>query len=283
MNGTELVNMDNDMDQLVSAFNSDDTEALMRMTGQAEQKRTGLSRLNINYAEETDDGVALKRGTWKILVDGEFLYAQEVYIRPILRTFEWSAWDQENQNFSSKSVQKPTLQGSFPDTTGTDRCGRLSRDEEESLAKDDAAFVRSRLAVCNQIIYGLITGKFKKADGTEVDLDGHPFVSYFKKSGFMPIRNFIDGLTKQSKVMQRCNILLRTAKKTMGATSYFVPVPTLAGEVDISDSDKNVMSMFVETVKGHNEVIMNQYREAIKLLEEDNLDLADDFKDVASA
>jgi hypothetical protein len=283
MNGTELVNIDNDMDQLVSAFNSDDTEALMRMTGQSEQKKTGLSRLNINYSEETEDGISLKRGTWKIYVEGEFLYAQEVNIRPILRTFEWSAWNQEEQIFSSKSVQKPTLQGSFPDTTGTDRCGRLSRDEEESLAKDDPSLIRSRMAVCNQIIYGLISGKFNKADGTEVELENHPFVSYFKKSGFMPIRNFIDSLTKQNKVMQRCNILLRTSKKTMGATSYFVPVPTLAGETDISDSDKNMMSMFVETVKGHNEVIMNQYREAIKLLEEDDLDLADDFKDAASA
>lgn len=283
MNGTDLVNIDQDMDQLVSAFNSDDTEALMRMTGQAEQKRTGLSRLNINYNEETDDGIALKRGTWKILVDGDYLYASEAYIRPILRTFEWSAWDQENSNFASKSVQKPSLQGSFPDTTGTDRCGRLSRDEEESLAKDDPAFIRSRLAVCNQIIYGLISGKFNKADGTEVEIDNHPFVSYFKKSGFMPIRNFIDGLTKQSKIMQRCNILLRTSKKTMGATSYFVPMPTLAGEIDISDEDKKMMAMFVETVKGHNEVIMNQYRDAVKLLEEDDLSLADDFKDAVAS
>jgi hypothetical protein len=283
MNGTDLVNIDQDMDQLVSAFNSDDTEALMKMTGQAEQKRTGLSRLNINYNEETDDGIALKRGTWKILVDGDYLYASEAYIRPILRTFEWSAWDQENSNFASKSVQKPSLQGSFPDTTGTDRCGRLSRDEEESLAKDDPAFIRSRLAVCNQIIYGLISGKFNKADGTEVELDNHPFVSYFKKSGFMPIRNFIDGLTKQSKIMQRCNILLRTSKKTMGATSYFVPMPTLAGEIDISDEDKKMMAMFVETVKGHNEVIMNQYRDAVKLLEEDDLSLADDFKDAVAS
>jgi hypothetical protein len=283
MDGTELVNIDSDMDQLVAAFDSDNTEALMKFTGQAEQKKTGLPRLNINYNEETDDGISLKRGTWKIYVDGEFLYAPEVYIRPILRTFEWSAWDQEEQTFSSKSVQKPVLSGSFPDTTGTDRCGRLSRDEEESLGKDDPALIRSRMAVCNQIIYGLISGTFTKADGTEVELDNSPFVSYFKKSGFMPIRNFIESLTKQNKVMQRCNILLRTAKKTMGATSYFVPVPTLAGEIDISDSDKEMMKMFVETVKGHNEVVMNQHRDAVKLLDDSDIDLADDFKDAASA
>ena len=266
MDGTELVNIDSDMDQLVAAFDSDNTEALMKFTGQAEQKKTGLPRLNINYNEETDDGISLKRGTWKIYVDGEFLYAPEVYIRPILRTFEWSAWDQEEQTFSSKSVQKPVLSGSFPDTTGTDRCGRLSRDEEESLGKDDPALIRSRMAVCNQIIYGLISGKFTKADGTEVELDNSPFVSYFKKSGFIPVRNFIDQeLTRKKKVlMQKSYIELTTEKQKKGTLTYFTPKLAFVKEVSMSDSDKSLIKDFTSTVKGFNEKIMGDYTSATK-------------------
>lgn len=280
-----LTTIDTDMDQLVSAFSNDDMDALMKMSGQSETtSNKGLPRLNINYQEESEDGHTLKRGTWRLSLEGEFLYADEVYIRPILRTFEWSIWDQEEGTFASKSVQKPTLSGEFPDSSGTDKCGRLPRDQEETLAKDDPAFIRSRNATCNQILYGVIEGKFTKADGTEVDVDSTPFVSYFKKSGFMPMRGFIDGLAKQSKVMQRCNILLRTDKKKMGAANYWVPVPTLAGQVDITENDKELMKVFAEIVKGHNDNIMTQHRDAVKMVASDEIiDLADDFEDAIAS
>ena len=280
-----LIKIDAEMDQLVSAFSNDDLDALMKMSGQSEQSpNKGLPRLNINYQEESDDGHTLKRGTWRLSNDGEFLYAPEVYIRPILRTFEWSTWDQEQGTFASKSVQKPTLNGEFPDSSGTDKCGRLPREQEEAMEKDDPAFIRSRSATCNQVIYGVISGKFTKADGTETDVEETPFVSYFKKSGFIPMRTFIDNLTKQRKIMQRCNILLRTDKKKMGAANYWVPVPTLAGEVDITENDKEVMKVFAEIVKSHNDNIMNQHRESMKLVEsEDIIDLADDFEDAIAS
>ena len=76
----------NEMDQLVSAFNDDDTATFMELTGQAKAtSNVGLPRLNINYETETDDGVALTRGMWKMFLDGEFIYAKDVLIRPILR------------------------------------------------------------------------------------------------------------------------------------------------------------------------------------------------------
>ena len=77
--------------------------------------------------------------------------------------------------------------------------------------------------------------------------------------------------------MQKCSILLRTDRKKKGSVTYFIPVPTLAGEVGISDSDKELMGMFGETVKKHNNVVMEKNRQARKLLADDDLDLADDF------
>ena len=283
--GTEVMNMD-DMDAIVSAFNNDDAEALMEASGQGgnTNRQVGLPRLNINYDAETEDGKSLPRGSWKMYLDGRFIYADKVTVRPILRTFEYSVWDQESGTFSSKSVQKPTLSGMFPDTTGGNKCGRLTREEEDRLAKDDIAYLNSRAVVCNQVLYGKISGDFKTADGTEVKLEDQPVVAYFKRSGFKPINDFIGGLSKQKKLMQKCEISLTTHRHKNGSVTFWTPVPALEKEVDITDQDKGLMAMFAETVKGHNENVMNQHREAAKLLaDDDDIDLAADFEDADAA
>ena len=274
-----MTTIGNEMDQLVSAFSDDDTATFMELTGQAKStSNVGLPRLNINYDTETDDGVALTRGSWKMFLDGEFLYAKEVFIRPILRTFEWSVYDMEQGTFTCKSVQKPTLSGEFPDTSAGNKCGRLSAKEEELLSDDDPLKVKSRSAVCNQVIYGQVSGAFTKADGTKVDVKDKPFVSYFKRSGFKPIRDFIDSLTRQKKIMQKVMIKLTTSRVKSGSVTYYVPVPTLHSEVQVSDSDKSLMKDFSETVKAHNENVLIQHREAQKLISpSEEQDLSADF------
>ena len=283
--GTDVMNID-DMDAIVSAFNNDDAEALMEASGQGgnTNRQVGLPRLNINYDAETEDGKTLPRGAWKMYLDGRFVYADKVSFRPILRTFEYSVWDQESGTFSSKSVQKVTLSGMFPDTTGGNKCGRLTREEEDRLSKDDIAYLNSRAVACNQVLYGKISGDFKTADGTDVKIEDQPVVAYFKKSGFKPINDFIGGLSKQKKLMQKCEISLTTHRHKNGSVTFWTPVPALEKEVDITDQDKELMGMFAETVKGHNENVMNQYREAVKLLaDDDDIDLAADFEDANAA
>lgn len=275
MDSNDLTVMD-ELDGIVSAFSNDDEEALMQASGQGNQtQRTGLPRLSINYDTDTDEGQPLTKGDWKIFVNGRMLFASEVSFRPILRTFEYSLWDAEEGTFACKSVQKPNLSGEFPDDEGGNKCGRLSRDDEETASEE--VLMRSRAVACNQILYGQISGTFKAADGTEVHLTSEPAVAYFKKSGYKPIGDFIDNLTRQKKLMQKCSILLRTDRKKKGSVTYFIPVPTLSGEVSISDSDKELMGMFGETVKKHNSVVMEKNRQARKLLADDDLDLADDF------
>ena len=278
------ITIGNEMDKLVSAFNDDDTATFMELTGQAKAtSNVGLPRLNINYDTETDDGITLTRGSWKMFLDGEFIYAKNVLIRPILRTFEWSVYDMEQGTFSCKSVQKPTLAGQFPDTLAGNKCGRLSAKEEEILSDDDPLKIKSRSAVCNQVIYGQITGDFKKATGEKMAIKDRPFVSYFKRSGFKPIRDFIDSLTRQKKIMQKVVIKLTTARMKTGSVTYYIPVPTLHKTVEVSDADKALMKDFAETVKGHNENVLNQHREALKLISpSEEQDLSADF-DVKSA
>jgi hypothetical protein len=284
--GTEIMNMD-DMDAIVAAMNADNDEALMAASGQNVKQtgQKGLPRININYDAETEDGKSLPRGSWKMYMDGRFIYADEVVIRPILRTFEYSVWDQESGSFASKSVQKTVLSGMFPDTVGGNKCGRLTRDEEDRLSKDDVAYLNSRASSCNQILYSKVSGTFHDADGNEVVLENEPVVAYFKRSGFIPMNDFINNLSKQNKVMQKCEILLGTSRHKKGSVTYWTPNPTLKGVVsEISADDKDLMAKFVETVKGHNETVMNQHREAAKLLaDDDDIDLAADFDNANAA
>jgi hypothetical protein len=279
------MNMD-DMDAIVNAFNNDDMETFMEASGQGgnSNRQVGLPRLNINYDAETEDGRTLPRGAWKMYLDGRFIYAEKVNVRFILRTFEYSLWDQETGTFSSKSVQKPTMSGMFPSTDGINKAGRLTREEEDKLDKDDPAYLRSRAVACNQVIYGKVSGAFKDADGNEVAISEQPVVSYFKRSGFIPVNDFINGLTQQKKLMQKCDISLSTHRHKNGSVTFWTPVPAFVGEVSITQEDKDLMTMFAETVKGHNESVMNQYREAVKLIaDDDDIDLAADFNDANAA
>lgn len=283
--GTEISNVDS-MDAIVAAFNNDDMEAFMEASGQGgnTNRQVGLPRLNINYDTETEDGQTLPRGSWKMYLDGRFIYAETVTIRFILRMFEYSLWDQETGTFASKSVQNPTFSGMFPDTVGGNKCGRLTRDEENAMDKDDPRYLASRAVVCNQVIYGKISGDFKDASGNAVAISDQPVVAYFKRSGFKPIGDFINGLAKQKKLMQKCEVFLSTHRQKNGSVTFWTPVPTLAREVDISQEDKDLMATFVDTVKGHNESVMNQHREAVKLIaDDDDIDLAADFVDVDAA
>jgi len=246
----------------------------------------GLPRLGINYDQETDDGNPLVRGDWKIFVGGEFLYSPEVKIQALMRMFEYSMWDAEANDgrggFSCKSVQKPKFDGTFPDTEGGNKCGRLTRQEEEQLDQQDPAYLKSRAVICNQVIYGTISGTFKNGAGNEVTLEKKPMIAYFKKSGFKPIADFINGLDRQDKLMAHCEINLRTHKNKKGSVVYWTPVPTLAGVVGLDNDDKQLVVKFDQTIRGHNEAVLREFKEAQKqMLSEDDSDLASDFTDAA--
>ena len=281
MDGTEMVEI----------LGGDDLKEIMRLTGQADdspKERVGLPRLGINYDQESDDGEPLTRGNWKMMVDGRNVYAKEVTIQPLMRRFEYSVWDSEMNDgrggFAAKSVQTDSLRASFPDSSGGNKCGRLSRDEEESLDEGDPRVLLSRSVVCNQVIYGKISGDFEYSAGNPVKLDKLPFVAYFKKSGFKPIADFIGSLSNQSKLMCQCRVLLRTHKNKRGSVIYWTPVPTLVDTVPLDSDDKDLMIKFEETINGHNQMILKEHGEASKKqLADEDYDLAADFKDANAA
>ena len=99
------------------------------------QSNVGLPRLNINYDVETEDGVRhLLVAHGRCLYDGEFIYAKEVLVRPILRTFEWSVYDMEQGKLLFVSLCKNQhYAGEFPDTLAGNKCGRLSAKRKKNF------------------------------------------------------------------------------------------------------------------------------------------------------
>lgn len=280
--GTEL-QMNDELNNFITAFDAGDEEALMKMSGQADvdsTPRVGLPRLTINYEAENDEGMPLKRGAWRIWNGSGPSYADKVHIRPLMRTYEWSVWDQDEQKFTCKSVQRTNLSGEFPDNAGGNKCGRLTRAEEEQLPTDDPRVLLSKAVSCNQVIYGVIDAPDAvSADGSPTPLENVPFMAYFKRSGFRPVREFIDTqLTRRKILMQKAVIELTTEKQKNGGVIYWTPKLSLVKEVSITDDDKDLIKQFAETVKGHNDSVMSEYKAAIKMtLTDEDLDLAQRF------
>lgn len=280
---TELQTIDNEMNDLIAAFDSDDTEALMKASGQTdmdESPKMGLPRLTINYQEETEDGIPLTRGSWRVWNGTAVVYSPKVFIRPLMRTYEWSIWDNDERKFTCKSVQRPKMGGDFPDTSGGNKCGRLSKQEEESLAEDDPRVLISRSVNCNQILYGVLDAPDGAlADGTPAPVENLPFVGYFKRSGFIPVRQFIeDHLSRKKILMQKAVIEMTTTKQKKGSVLFWTPKLSFVKEVSITDSDKELMQTFANTIKNHNDSVMEEYRVAQKMVvDSETADLSQRF------
>ena len=119
---------------------------------------------------------------------------------------------------------------------------------------------------------------------TRTEVVQEPVVAYFKRSGFKPIADYIGSLSKKNKLMVLTEMKLTTSKQKKGSVTYWVPVPSDAGVVkSLSEDDKSLMSNFVDTIKAHNENVMSQHREAVKLISSgDDIDLAAEFSNAAT-
>jgi hypothetical protein len=267
-------------DNIMSVVKSGDREALMALIGQGEsddKPKTGLTRLNINYDTDDDEGRTLKKGAWKLFHDGEFVYADTVTFRPMARYYEWSVYDAEEGKIACRSTQEPKLEHQFPDTLGGNKCGRLSKSEEEELGADHPKTLASRLATCNQVFYAIVSMNGKTADGRDVKVENLPVMAYFKRSGFRPALEAIQKLPKGTLMSEQI-FELTTERHKMGSVTYFTPIFTPTETVKMKEEDFETTGMFVQTVAASNVRILEQHKEALKATaNEKEVDLAADF------
>ena len=273
--------MGTDLEMVMNEFSvdiSDDKDALLAALGQdgvAESKQSSLASLRINYDADTEEGHTLKRGTWKVWNGSENVYADSVVINPMLRTFEYSIYDQEEGAFTCRSVQRKKMTEAFPDNSGGMKCGRLTRSEEQDLAEDDPRLLLSKSVTCNIIIYGQLDMKDAvNAAGEASPVENLPFVGYFKRSGFRPMNDFIQ--QKLGKIpLPTALVELKTKRMANGGVTYWIPQPELVKEVSFTPERKELMQKFLDTVGAANAKILGEHKEALKqLMSDEDIDLA---------
>lgn len=273
--------MGTDLEMVMNEFSvdiSDDKDALLAALGQdgvAESKQSSLASLRINYDADTEEGHTLKRGTWKVWNGSENVYADSVVINPMLRTFEYSIYDQEEGAFTCRSVQRKKMTEAFPDNSGGMKCGRLTRSEEQDLAEDDPRLLLSKSVTCNIIIYGQLDMKDAvNAAGEASPVENLPFVGYFKRSGFRPMNDFIQ--QKLGKIpLPTALVELKTKRMANGGVTYWIPQPELVKEVSFTPERKELMQKFLDTVGAANAKILGEHKEALKqLMSDEDVDLA---------
>jgi len=273
--------MGTDLEMVMNEFSvdiSDDKDALLAALGQdgvAESKQSSLASLRINYDADTEEGHTLKRGTWKVWNGSENVYADSVVINPMLRTFEYSIYDQEEGAFTCRSVQRKKMTEAFPDNSGGMKCGRLTRSEEQDLAEDDPRLLLSKSVTCNIIIYGQLDMKDAvNAAGEASPVENLPFVGYFKRSGFRPMNDFIQ--QKLGKIpLPTALVELKTKRMANGGVTYWIPQPELVKEVSFTPERKELMQKFLDTVGAANAKILGEHKEALKqVMSDEDVDLA---------
>ena len=264
------IDMSDDKDQMLAAFGQD---------GVAETKQSGPASLRINYDADTEDGHTLKRGTWKIYNGSEMVYSDTVIINPMLRTFEYSIYDQEEGAFTCRSVQRKKIQEAFPDNSGGFKCGRLTRQEADGLSDDDPRLLLSQSVMCNIILYGqLDMADAVNAAGEASPVKDLPFVAYFKRSGFRPMNDFIQNKLGNSILLPTALIELTTQRQSNGGVTYWTPKPSLIKEVSFTPERKELAKKFMDTVAASNNKIIEEHREAVKqIVSSEDVNLADRF------
>tara|TARA_S200002703_G_scaffold148883_1_gene146005 strand:+ start:2043 stop:2894 length:852 start_codon:yes stop_codon:yes gene_type:complete len=276
------INMGNDLEMVTNEFAidiSDDKAALLAALGQdgvTESKQSGPTSLRINYDADTDDGHTLKRGTWKVWNGSENVYADSVVINPMLRTYEYSIYDQEEGAFTCRSVQRKKMTETFPDNSGGMKCGRLTRSEEEGLSEDDPRLLLSKSVTCNIILYGqLDMANAVNAAGEASPVTNLPFVGYFKRSGFRPINDFVQQKLGNKIPLPTSLIELKTKRMANGGVTYWIPQPELIKEVPFTSERKELMQKFYDTVAAANSKIVGEHKEALKqTMSDEDIDLA---------
>ena len=239
---------------------------LMKLTGQLDNgspEGSVLSRLSINYQTEGENDNPLPRRQFKLKVDGDAVYSKIATFRPFIRMFAYSYWDNNDEVFTS-SVQRPSLGDQFPDSNGAYKCGKLSREELESLADGDPQRVIQSSIKCNQVMYGVADMEGKKADGKDVSLKQIPCVLYAKGVNYIPMSTTLKSLATQKKPMIRNNLLLSTKKQKSGGNTFFAIDIKIGESVAMSEQDTDLLKEFAAVTKSVNEGVMEKHRIAVK-------------------
>jgi hypothetical protein len=252
---------------------------LAAMVGQTETRsnvQQGLPRLAIEQQADNDDGEPLPKGSFRIRLDNNTVYAKEITVRMFVRYYSYDLWNQQSPEDSIRTVLAPSLSDDFPDTSGGMKCGKLNKQEFEALSTNSLEHAKQKSIKCTQVVYGVITGAKDATDSTgeTIDLKGTPFIWSARGSAFMPVANYIREVPSNKIIFgQKVNIATKRHKN--GGITYYTPVFDKPQPVKIVDEDVETLNTFMKDIERWNERVLKQYNERKEnVLAMDDLDVA---------
>ena len=252
---------------------------LAAMVGQTETRsnvQQGLPRLAIEQQADNDDGEPLPKGSFRIRLDNNTVYAKEITVRMFVRYYSYDLWNQQSPEDSIRTVLAPSLSDDFPDTSGGMKCGKLNKQEVEALSTNSLEHAKQKSIKCTQVVYGIITGAKDATDttGEAVDLKGTPFIWSARGSAFMPVANYIREVPS-NKIIFGQKVNIATKRNKNGGITYCTPVFDKPQPVKIVDEDVETLNTFMKDIERWNERVLKQYNERKEnVLAMDDLDVA---------
>ena len=252
---------------------------LAAMVGQTETRsnvQQGLPRLAIEQQADNDDGEPLPKGSFRIRLDNNTVYAKEITVRMFVRYYSYDLWNQQSPEDSIRTVLAPSLSDDFPDTSGGMKCGKLNKQEVEALSTNSLEHAKQKSIKCTQVVYGIITGAKDATDttGESVDLKGTPFIWSARGSAFMPVANYIREVPS-NKIIFGQKVNIATKRNKNGGITYYTPVFDKPQPVKIVDEDVETLNTFMKDIERWNERVLKQYNERKEnVLAMDDLDVA---------
>lgn len=257
---------------------------LAAMVGQTETRsnvQQGLPRLAIEQQADNDEGEPLPKGSFRVRLDNNTVYAKEITVRMFVRYYSYDLWNQQSPEDSIRTVLAPSLSDDFPDTSGGMKCGKLNKQEVEALSTNSLEHAKQKSIKCTQVVYGVITGAKDATDttGEAVDLKGTPFIWSARGSAFMPVANYIREVPS-NKIIFGQKVSIATKRNKNGGITYYTPVFDKPQPVKIVDEDVETLNTFMKDIEKWNERVLKQYNERKEnVIAMDDLDVANSLED----
>ena len=244
-------------------------ENLRKLIGQSSDMSSGgvFPRLSINHSTEDDDGNSIPRGFFMIRNgSGRSVFAPKVTYRPFVRTFMYSVWDNDNNQFGSQTIQSRSMNDLFYDTSGGLKCGKLAPDRLRTLDEHSPEAVLQKGIKCVQVLYGLVTiDAGQDATGKPQTIKDQPSVWYVRGSSFIRISDWVKTLEAQRKLMPTAIAELTTVKGKRGGNIYYGANAKTVKFDKFTKDDQTTLLQFFETINSFNDKIMESHRTNKKL------------------
>ena len=267
----------------IEDFNDENVAKIAAMIGQVDvnsNAAVGLPRLAIEQQNETKEGETLPKGAFRLRMGDKSIYSKEMELRLFVRYYSYDLWNNEQPELSVRTVLAPSLSDDFPDTSGGNKCGKLSKDEASGLPVNSIEHAKQKSIKCTQAVYGVVTSApdAKTVEGEEVDLKGTPFIWSARGSAFMPVADYIREVPS-TKLMFGQKAKLATKRHVNGSVIYYTPVFDKPKPVKVENGDIELLNTFMEDIDKWNVRVIKEYRDRKDaVLSRDDLDVANSLE-----